>query len=176
MRRKDASVNQSFQLAVNSAQKVLEQVGESLNHGEITVNGAKHMREVASEIVEQVKNVKLSPETIRLLVKLAWTSHDINVTLKDLDEALKNAETARDLVEPFHRANPNDPQVLTSLYNSSWRIGDAIADRDRSRSTQERAPCCPRAVMGHATAAPLSIVMNERRFTASCLPCFRQKG
>jgi hypothetical protein len=32
---------------------------------------------------------------------------------------------------------------------------------------------CARAESGHATAAPPSSVMNARRFTARCLPCFR---
>jgi NADPH:quinone reductase-like Zn-dependent oxidoreductase len=35
--------------------------------------------------------------------------------------------------------------------------------------------CCARAASGHATAAPPSSVMKSRRFTARCLPCFRQK-
>ena len=35
--------------------------------------------------------------------------------------------------------------------------------------------CCARAASGHA-AAPPSSAMNSRRFTARCLPCFRQKG
>ena len=37
------------------------------------------------------------------------------------------------------------------------------------------AGCCARAASGHAAAAPLRRVMNSRRFTARCLPCFRQK-
>src|SRR5262249_30713246 len=38
-----------------------------------------------------------------------------------------------------------------------------------------RSVCCARAASGHA-AAPPSSVMNVRRFTARCLPCFRPKG
>ena len=38
------------------------------------------------------------------------------------------------------------------------------------------AGCCARAASGHAAAAPPSSVMNSRRFTARCLPCFRPKG
>src|SRR5262249_6747755 len=34
------------------------------------------------------------------------------------------------------------------------------------------AGCCARAASGHAAAAPPSSVMNVRRFTALCLPCF----
>jgi len=36
-------------------------------------------------------------------------------------------------------------------------------------------PCCARAASGHTTAPPSS-GMNERRFTAQNLPCFRPKG
>jgi hypothetical protein len=35
---------------------------------------------------------------------------------------------------------------------------------------------CARAASGHAAAAPPSSVMKSRRFTARCLPCFRQEG
>jgi len=35
--------------------------------------------------------------------------------------------------------------------------------------------CCARAASGHAVAPPSS-VMNSRRFTAQCLPCFQPKG
>src|SRR5262249_32784107 len=38
------------------------------------------------------------------------------------------------------------------------------------------AGCCARAASGHAAAAPPSSVMNVRRFTAPCLPCFGPKG
>ena len=74
MEQQAALASRNFQLAVNSAQKLLDQVGDSLNHGDITAKGAKDMLNVASEIVEQVHNVESTPETIALLVKLAWTA------------------------------------------------------------------------------------------------------
>jgi tetratricopeptide (TPR) repeat protein len=130
----------NFQLAVSSAQNLLNQVGNSLNSGDITVNGANEMLKVASGIVEQVRNIKRTPETIPLLVKLALTAHDINATLGNLPEAYVNAESAKELLKPLSDANPNDPEILTSLYNSLWRMGDATADRDvNDQAAQERA-------------------------------------
>ena len=38
-----------------------------------------------------------------------------------------------------------------------------------------RSPCCACAASGHTAAAPPSIVMKSRRFTALCFPCFDRK-
>jgi hypothetical protein len=39
-----------------------------------------------------------------------------------------------------------------------------------------RSTCCARAASGQPAAAPPRSVMNSRRFTAQCLPCFQPKG
>jgi tetratricopeptide (TPR) repeat protein len=127
-----------FQRAVISAQELLDQVGTSLNHGDITVRGAQDMLNVATGIVEQVKNVE-TPQTIELVAKLARTASDIHATLGNLEQAYESAKSSKDLLEPLHLAAPNDPKFLSLLYHSFWRMGDAIADRDTRRSTQEHA-------------------------------------
>ena len=135
MRHREEAV---FQRAVISAQELLDQVGKSLNHGDITVRGAQDMLDVATGIVEQVKNVE-TPQTVELVAKLARTASDIHATLGNLEQAYESAKSSRDLLEPLNLAAPNDPKLLSLLYHSLWRMGDAIADRDTRRSTQERA-------------------------------------
>ena len=135
MRHREEAV---FQRAVISAHELLDQVGKSLNHGDITVRGAQDMLDVATGIVEQVKNVE-TPQTVELVAKLARTASDIHATLGNLEQAYESAKSSRDLLEPLNLAAPNDPKLLSLLYHSLWRMGDAIADRDTRRSTQERA-------------------------------------
>src|SRR5262249_27777009 len=45
---------QSFRIAVSSAQKLLDQVSVSLDHGDMNIKSARDMLRVASGIVEQV--------------------------------------------------------------------------------------------------------------------------
>ena len=54
-------------------------------------------------------------------------------------------------------------------------VASSAAEGMSTPIRRTRSPCCARAAMGHA-AAPPSSVMKARRFTAQCLPCFRQKG
>jgi tetratricopeptide (TPR) repeat protein len=103
--------------------------------------------QVANGNVEQVHAIERTPETTELRVKLGWTTHDIYAHLGNLAKAYDAAKSARDLAEPLYASDPdaafaavissNNPKVLTLLYNSIWRMGDAIADRDVERRTQE---------------------------------------
>ena len=113
MRHREEAV---FQRAVISAQELLDQVGKSLNHGDITVRGAEDMLDVATGIVEQVKNVE-TPQTVELVAKLARTASDIHATLGNLEQAYESAKSSRDLLEPLNPAAPNDPKLLSLLYH-----------------------------------------------------------
>jgi tetratricopeptide (TPR) repeat protein len=117
----------NFKLAVTSSQSLLNQVSESLNRGDITVKGAQDMLQVARNNVHEYKVE--TREIIRLLAKLYWTESDINATLQNQTEEYETAKEARDLVEPLSLANPDDTELLPLLYNSIWRMGDAVADR-----------------------------------------------
>ena len=90
MRHREEAV---FQRAVISAQELLDQVGKSLNHGDITVRGAQDMLDVATGIVEQVKNVE-TPQTVELVAKLARTASDIRATLGNLEQAYESAKSS----------------------------------------------------------------------------------
>jgi hypothetical protein len=75
---------------------------------------------------------------------------------------------------------PDSPaQLLQSLQESGiadlhLRIVCSVGHERANARIFSR--CCARAANGHAAAAPPSSDMNARRFTARCLPCFRQKG
>src|SRR5262245_195530 len=129
---------QNFELAVSSAQKLLDQVVESLNHGDLTVRSARDILKLAGAIVDRVQRGD-TPEATELIVKLLWTASGIHGAMGDLTQAYEGAKSARELILPLLQANPDDPKVLSLLYNSTWRMGDAIADRDLQPTTQERA-------------------------------------
>jgi tetratricopeptide (TPR) repeat protein len=138
MRQQRLVASTNFELAVSSAQELLNQLGDEVNHGDTTVQGAKAMLKVASNIVDHVQKVE-TPKTIQLLAKLLWTGADINSDLGDLVQAYKSAKSARELVEPRSVADPGNPELLALLYNGIWRMGDAIADRDSLPATQRQA-------------------------------------
>ena len=86
----------NFELAVKSAQKLLDKLSTSVDRGDITVNGANDMLQVANEIVEQVHKVEITPKTIALLVNLGHTAHDIHMALGNITQAYESAKKARD--------------------------------------------------------------------------------
>ena len=116
--------------AIISAQKLLDHVVVSLPRGDITVNGANNIIQVAQWIVDQqVKDSEVTSESIRLLVNVFSTASDIHGELGNYTDAYKVAVYARDLVEPLRTKNPDAPEVLKLLYIATWRIGDAISYR-----------------------------------------------
>ena len=71
------------------------------------------------------------------------------------------------------------PNCCSACVNAMRRGAASGSSAARLKSTlirRTRLASCARAATGHATAAPPMSVMNSRRFTALCLPCFRQKG
>jgi tetratricopeptide (TPR) repeat protein len=139
MRQQRALAVANFELAVGSAQRLLDEVSSSFAHGDITIKGAKDMLQVASAIVEQVHIVESTPRTTSLLIRLASTASDMQAALGNYSEAYANAQRAKDLAEGLLAADPDNPEVLALLYSSLWRIGDAIALRGADRGTQEQA-------------------------------------
>jgi tetratricopeptide (TPR) repeat protein len=131
--------NGNFELAVKSAQKLLNSVSASVDRGEITLKGADAMMMVAAEIATQVHDVEKTKRTVSLLVNLAITSSDISASVGDNSQAFVNAQKAEQLLQPLRVASPNDPQVLQLLYNSILREGDAISIRGRAEAVQREA-------------------------------------
>jgi tetratricopeptide (TPR) repeat protein len=114
---------------VMSAQKLLDQVSTSADRGDITIKGATDMLKAAGEIVKQVHN-DFDPAlktTAALFITLGYTASDIKGTLGDYAGAYESANESRKLAEQLRAVEPNDPQVLSLLYDGHWRMGDAIA-------------------------------------------------
>jgi tetratricopeptide (TPR) repeat protein len=133
------TAERNFQLAVNSAQKVVDQISKSLDYGAISVKGAKDLLDTEMEIVSQVTATQQTPQTAELLVKLWLTVADIHSALGDLQKAYDVAETAKQLAEPLLASDANNQKVLQLVYSSSWRMGDALADRGNDPDVVARA-------------------------------------
>jgi tetratricopeptide (TPR) repeat protein len=131
-------IAQNFQTAVKSAQTLLHQVSDSLNRGDITAKGAKDMLQVGNDIVTRVQYAK-TPDTIALVIQLAHTSSDIYTMLGDLNGAYERANDARQIAQALHDENPDNPYFVELLYNSIWRMADAISSRSLDLKVQEEA-------------------------------------
>lgn len=129
----------NFHLAVNSAQKVVDQVHRSLDSGAISVKGAKELLDTEMEIVNQVRAIRQTPQTAELLVKLWLTVADTHTALGDLEKAYVIAASARQLAEPLLASDPDNQKVLQLIFSSSWRMGDALADRGNDPAMLEQA-------------------------------------
>jgi tetratricopeptide (TPR) repeat protein len=130
--------SQNFELAVTSAQKVLDELSTAVDRGDITINGATYMLNVAGGIVAQAHDVESTTKTVGLLIRLADTASDIYATLGNYTQAYQSAKEASDSAEKLRVANPDDPEVLKLLYASTWRMGDAIALGGLGRATDEQ--------------------------------------
>jgi tetratricopeptide (TPR) repeat protein len=139
MEQRTAFGVKNFELAVTSAQKLLDKLSSAVARGDITIKGANDMLQVANAIVEQVHSVESTPETIGLLINLECTASDIYATLGSYTQAYDNAKKARNLAEPLRAADPDNPEILELLYSSIWRMGDATAMRGANPTTQEQA-------------------------------------
>ena len=118
---------QNFELAVNFAQTLLNNLSEAVQHGDIRVEGANRLLGMAKDIVGQVKIVESSIKTNKLLIKLQYTASDINGELGNYTAAYDEAKIGRELAEALERDEPNDLELLRLNWTGAWRMGDAIS-------------------------------------------------
>ncbi len=137
--QKTLVATQNFELTVLSAQRLLDQVSTSFEHGDIGVTGAKDMLKVAGQIVDQVRDPEKTTQTVALFMNLLNTVSDIQADLGNYTEAYRTASTARDFAQSLRAADADNPEVLQLLYASTWRMGDAISSRGADRALQEQA-------------------------------------
>jgi tetratricopeptide (TPR) repeat protein len=120
---------------VQSAQKLLDQLSASIEHGDITTKGADDMLTAAGEIVQKVRDFKPVEDktTTALLVNLGYTASDIKNTIGQTDNALVSATESKEMAEKVDAASPDDPRILQLLFGGYWRIGDVISSHGKSR-------------------------------------------
>lgn len=111
-----------FNLAVSSAQELLNKISDQVARGDVTTRGAEETLQVAGTIAKRVA----TPENPAPLIKLEHTTSDIYGDMGKYDQAFAAAKRAMDLAEPLRAAKPDDKEVLELLYNSKWRMADGI--------------------------------------------------
>ncbi len=134
-----AFVSRNFAVAISTAQKLLDRTSTALSRGDISVKGARDSLREVQEIVGQAQEGERTLRTTNLLVRLLLTASDIFASLGDYSQAYDNAKKAKDMAEPFQVSDPNNPEVLHLLYDSIWRMGDAISDRGAAPAIQQQA-------------------------------------
>jgi tetratricopeptide (TPR) repeat protein len=144
------TASHNFKLTVSAAQKLLNQVSESLDHGNLSVRGANDMLKAAGGMVEDAHDMEKTIDTIELSIRLQYSVSDIYATLGNIPLALENARTARGYAEHLQSTDPANPKVMQLLYGSIWRIGDAISYQGADGGTQKQALATYREAEGLA--------------------------
>jgi tetratricopeptide (TPR) repeat protein len=119
----------NFELAVKSAQKLLNQVSDSFNYGSISVKGARDLLQTAGAIADQVRDRAQTLETTELMINLQLKRSDIRYSLRDFEQAYQIAQDAKALVQPLLNADPRNLRALLLAFSTSTRMADALADR-----------------------------------------------
>lgn len=120
--------------AVTTAQQLADHVSRSLPRGGITVDAAMNFLQVVQEIIEkEIKDIASTHEAIAPVVNAWCTVSDTYGELGNYTKVGDVAKSARDLTSRLWTvrpddpiAPPNDPRILQLLYQTTWRIGDAI--------------------------------------------------
>jgi tetratricopeptide (TPR) repeat protein len=141
------AATENFELAVKSAQRLLNQVRDSLDNGDLRVNGANDMLKVASSIAGNAHLTDPTVEITELLIRLQHSFSDIYGELGNIDLAFQDAKKAKEIAESLLVENRDDPKLMQLIYASLWRMGDYMLyqgeDRilypSRDRATQQKA-------------------------------------
>jgi tetratricopeptide (TPR) repeat protein len=141
-----------FNLTVSSAQELLDKIGEQVVRGDVTTRGAEEALQVAGAMAKRVEPVNPVP-----LIQFAQTASDIYGDIGKYDDALAWAKQAKELAEPLRTAKPNDTQALQLLYDSLWRMADAIYFRG---GTADRA-ALEQSLVVYAEAQTLALHLME---------------
>jgi len=131
------TADRNFALAVSSAQQVLNRVDKLFGRGDMTVNGANVMLQAAEAIVNNAHSMGQTHDTAKALIKLQHSFSDLYNELGSMGNALRHARAAKKQVEALRAADPDNPEILQSLYASAWRVGDAISYHGLDREHQQ---------------------------------------
>jgi tetratricopeptide (TPR) repeat protein len=112
--------------AVNSAQELVNKIGEQGVHGDVTTKGAEELLEVAAAIAAKSN----TPQNPAPLITLWQTRSDVYGDIGQYKEAFDEAKRARNLAEPLSAAKPDDKKALQLLYDSIWRMADGTYFRE----------------------------------------------
>jgi tetratricopeptide (TPR) repeat protein len=134
-REQQKQAEQTFKLAVNSAEKFSKRILETFNAGEMTTTGAAKLYGVAAEMYEQAGTIMETSETGAARVSWMIISSDVDKSLGQEQQARAKVEQAENSARKYLAKDPNDRKLNQLLYASLFRIGDldladALTHRD----------------------------------------------
>jgi tetratricopeptide (TPR) repeat protein len=115
-------------IAMSSAQQLLlDRVLESLNAGSISVPAAQQLIEpIENQITAEVGSAKLTPEIVKLKIRLLVTYADILTASGDNQQASERARQAAAMAEDLVEQAPTDSTARHLAYAALFRVGDAV--------------------------------------------------
>ena len=116
---------QKVQEAVGHARDLLKQLKISWNRGDITLNGAEAMLEVAAGIIGIVGSTATPAKDLGPLIELGLASSDLQGDFGQYKKAEESATAVRNLAEQLRKAKPKDKEALKLLYGSIWHVADS---------------------------------------------------
>lgn len=120
---KAAEAERNFGLALDMANKFLDQVLTSFNGGVITAKGGKDLIKTSEDMVREVQ--AQSPSTTALRVKLLLTKSDLLLGVGDDQRALATAQLAQRLAGELVAVDADVPEWQKLVFESAYQIGDA---------------------------------------------------
>ena len=114
----------NFALTLRSTASLVSKVGDNLKFGLISAPAGQELLSEAESTLVDLGKFKQTPEVSLQQIDLLLSMSDAHVHLGQMDKALKNAISARQLVDSARGAPNADPQFL--LFKISFRVGDAL--------------------------------------------------
>jgi tetratricopeptide (TPR) repeat protein len=114
----------NYSLAVGAAKGIMDEVIKGLDGGKLTLANASSLLDVSDNIVAKVKGVSETPQTKEAHAEFLVERSDIYIYLGKMPDALKDAQSAKELADSLVASDPsnNDWQLL--LYRALFRLGD----------------------------------------------------
>jgi hypothetical protein len=132
--RQSNIAQQEVQDATSHAQDLLKQLKISWNRGDMTLNGAKAMLEVAAGIITGIVGSTATPDKdLGPLIELGLTASDLQGDFGEYKKAKESATEVRNLAEKLRKAKPKDKEALKLLYGSIWHVADIEVQLGRAK-------------------------------------------
>jgi tetratricopeptide (TPR) repeat protein len=114
----------TFKLAVGSAEKFSRKILETFNSGQLKTSGAIELQKITADIYRTYGEVRDTPETS--ILRTAWllTDSDLEDALGDKKEVRANVGKAENDARKYLDLDPGNRRWQELLYGSLFRSGD----------------------------------------------------
>lgn len=126
----------NFEVALESTSDLVRRVGHDHESGAISAGGAKSLLNIAAGTLGELAKIKSTTDITTNQVRLLLTMSDAYVPVGEIDQALQQAERAKDLALRLAAAQTTGSSGYGLVYESMFRIGDALAGQSKLDDSQ----------------------------------------